>query len=162
MSVTDKDLGWGHIKDNVKQLNNMVVTVGHHSNSGRTKDGDMTLAELMAIHEYGSPKISLPATPIYKRTFEDRQKRVLVLQRKLMRAVLLGAMTAKEAGKMLGAYYEGELKNTFTRVVFKNPNYGKRFSPNYTKRPSGAKVTASSRRLIDTGNIRNAIAYKVA
>lgn len=52
--VTDKDLGWDKIMDEMRKLDQQEIYVGIQSDAGNTKDGSLSMAQLGAIHEFGT------------------------------------------------------------------------------------------------------------
>jgi len=155
MSVKDTDKGMQKIIGNFAKTNGMVVAIGHFSDSGKTKDGEIALAELMATHEFGSKKRNIPARPVYQTTFHDYAIKIHKTIAKLWAMALAGKISPYVAAKRIGLLYEGLLKEQFTKRRFA------RLSPNYKKRPSGAAVTPDSTPLVDTATLRNAIKSKV-
>jgi len=155
MSVIDKDRGMIQINKNFRQAREIHVAIGHFSDSGKTEDGELALAELMATHEFGSAKMNIPSRPVYRSTYDENIRKVRKLQVMLWSLVLAGKLSPYVAAARLGAYYEGLLKLQFTKKQFA------KLSPNYKVRPSGKKVTPSSKPLIDTGNLRSSIKWKI-
>jgi len=154
MSVRDKKKLYNKIMNNIKKLDTVVIGIGHFSDSGKTEDGEIDLAELMATHELGSKKMNIPARPVHGRTFRANEAKMRKLIVKLSAEVMMGGMRPEVAMALLGNFYEGALKEAFTKFKFK------KLSANYKKRPSGKKVTPNSIPLVDTGNLRGAITWK--
>jgi len=51
--IKDDDKKWQKLKDEVQKLGGGRVTIGVHGKAGKTKDGDLTMANLAAVHEFG-------------------------------------------------------------------------------------------------------------
>lgn len=154
MSVKVIDKGWNNFVKGYQQSEGATVTVGHHSDSGKTKDGEIGLAELMATLNFGSKKNNLPARDVYGTTFTDNKRKITKTIVMIQAMMASGKIPVQIGLNRMGAYYEGLLKKQFTKRKFA------KLSPNYKKRPSGAKVTEASIPMVDTAILRNAIAYK--
>jgi hypothetical protein len=139
----------------LKQSKPITVTIGHHSDSGKTKDGKIGLAELMATFEFGSKKNNLPARPVYATTFSDNKRTIMKTIILIQARMASGQIPLAVGVRRIGEFYVRLLKKQFTKRKFA------KLSPNYKKRPSGQKVTSASIPMIDTSGLRNAIDYKV-
>lgn len=66
--VTDKDLGWNRMIEELDELKDLEVVVGIQSDAGMTDDGSMTMAKLGAVHEFGADILQPPqAVTQYRR-----------------------------------------------------------------------------------------------
>jgi hypothetical protein len=164
MSVTSKrssKITIGEMIYNLKDFEGKVVSIGIWGKGPTPKEN---LAYRMAIHEKGytvpraygrGPMARIPARPVFGTTFSDYKKAVdNFILKTLYPQVRSGKITPDEAIAMLGAWYEGKLKEQFRKKKFA------RLSPHYKIRPSGALVTPGSTPLIDTSDMRNAIKWR--
>lgn len=157
MKVTKTDRGWdklmrwaaaAHVK--VK-----VGIVGDEADQPAGDDeegGDLTMAELGAIHEYGSEDGTIPQRSFIRRTFEqDRIKELIAFQRKLLTAMLAGHVSPEQATKMLGVWCATEVRKTITEGRVEPP------LSEITIEHKG-----SSKPLVDTGALVRSISWVVA
>jgi hypothetical protein len=109
----------------------------------------ITLAEIAFIMEYGSEVNNLPARPIMKKTLARVELDIVRYQGEALSAVLDGRMNIDQALKVLGVWFEGELKRSFTKETF---------AP---LQPATIAAKNSSRPLIDSGQLRQGITSRV-
>lgn len=146
---------------NLKELEEKVVSIGIWGKGPTPKEN---LAYRMAVHEKGyvvphaygnGSAVRVSARPVFGTTFSDYKVAVQnFITKTLYPKVRSGEITADEAIAMLGAWYEGKLKEQFIKRKFK------RLSPHYKVRPSGKLVTPGSTPLIDDGDMRKAIKWQ--
>lgn len=112
----------------------------------------LTLIELAAIHEFGSPAAGIPERSFIRRTFNEPegQAQLKELYAKLARAVLLGRMDAETAIELLGQKMVAMVRNRILVDMIPPPNA-----------PSTVRKKHSSRPLVDTGQLVNALTYQV-
>lgn len=157
MKTTKTDRGWDRIRrwaaaSHVKVKAGIVGDDGHQP-IGDDEDGaDLTMAELGAIHEYGSEDGTIPQRSFIRRTFEhDRLKELVAFQRKLLKAMLAGTISPPQATKMLGVWCATEVRKTITEGRVEPPL---------------AEITiehkGSSKPLVDTGALVRSISWAVA
>ena len=153
----------GGIILNIEEFNDRIVSIGIWGSGPTPKEN---LAYRMAVHEKGyvvpraygnGPKVHVPARPIFGTTFSDYKQAVNnFITKTLYPQVAHGEISVDTAMAMLGAWYEGKLKEQFTKRKFK------RLSPHYKVRPSGALVTPGSIPLIDIAEMRKAIKWRTS
>lgn len=157
-TVREIDKGYNNLRFNAKRLRNKEVLVGMFNDVHKEEGGNkkrITVAQLMAIHEYGSVSRGLPARPIFAITYNKNKGDMYHYVGVMLTNILAGKRTMERGLSKIGARYEGMLKETFTRGDVKP------LSPAYKKRPSGQKVDSSSKPLIDTAQLKNSVSYKI-
>lgn len=138
------DLDSGYVKVGVLQGQGAEQLV-----EGEAEGSTITLAELAAIHEYGSPTI--PSRSFIAGTFMIRRANELASTcARLCREVVTKGMPAQRALQLLGQWAAKEVKSTFTEIDIPPP-----------LAPATIRAKGSSRPLIDTGQLRNSITYAV-
>lgn len=152
---------WQALKRKMRKLADARVRVGVFAGAagGRAHvDADggssgITLVELMAIHEYGSPANNIdPRRPI-RRTFESTQVKAELarLQKKLVeRAFKRGTFDRVTLG-LLGEWGVSKIKRTIKSGPHLPPPL----------KAATVKRKKSSRPLVHTGQLANSITYEV-
>jgi hypothetical protein len=135
------DRVWRKLYNTVRKADGASVKVGLF-------DGE--LAEIGMIHEFGAPKAHIPARPFIKQTFVNHRGDLVALQRKLAAAIMTGRIDEKRAMGLLGAWAAGAIKATITRDG--------NFAP---LAPSTIAAKSSSKPLVETGQMANAITFVV-
>lgn len=131
-----------------RKLYNLVNKVGGASVQAGVFDGE--LAVIAATQEYGSPKRHIPARPAVRQTFENRRGELIALQAKIAQALIEGKITEIRAMQLLGAWAAGAIKATITSDG--------NFAP---LAPATVRAKGSSKPLIDTGQLVNAVTFVV-
>jgi hypothetical protein len=156
IDVTEKRTKWDQLLVRAHGLARAHVKVGvlASKRGSETHSGDaghITLMELAAIHEFGSPAASIPERSFIRATFYVR--RVEELRRKcaqIAKAVVTQGMDAQRALGLLGAWAVAEVKNTITEIDIPPP-----------LADSTVQAKGSSKPLVDTGQLKNSIQYEV-
>lgn len=153
MSVTVNDSPWRKLLKRLDDLDKLRVRVGVLASKGANTaaNGDITLVELAAIHEFGSPAANIPERSFIRSTFQIRRFNALqTICATLLKAVTNGTMDVRKALNILGQWGANEVKNTITEIDI---------SPPLAQSTIDAK--GSSKPLIDTGRMMNAISSEV-
>jgi hypothetical protein len=144
----------------VALFNSLRITVGIHDDKGSEvhSGGTLSVAEIMAVHEYGAeivtgyvdtPTIVIPQRSWLRDWFDNEQASLRAVSKDLARLVAKGAITAKVAGARLGSLCVGGIQKRIANGI----------------PPALAQSTidrkGSSKPLIDTGQSRGAIAFKL-
>lgn len=135
------------------------VKVGVLSNGAPTAPGKISVVDLAAIHEFGSPAAGIPERSFIRRTFHDRHGDLVRVIGNLAKKVVAEEITMEIALNQLGAVgaawvkatiVEGrvEPKTTEATDVAKNRRAGK---------PDNAPTTT----LVDSGRMMNALSWAV-
>lgn len=125
------------------------VYVGFPS-GGAARRGQINNASLAYIHEHGSPAANIPARPFLNPGIRQAEARTTQIFRNMAQRVLNGDVNALEQGlNLVGQVAVGEVQ----RKIVTGP-----FVPN---KPSTIARKGSSRPLIDTGQMRQAVTYVI-
>ena len=155
------DRGWEAIQQRMESLRGAgaVVAVGVQGAEAAAnhQHSHMTVAQIATVHEFGKvihqPRmrrtIVIPERSFLRKTLDQYQEAIARRQVLLTQGYLLGKFDLKPALELLGQYVVGLVKQRIANGIAP-PN-----SP-YTIANKG-----SSKPLIDTGQLRNSITYKV-
>lgn len=161
VSVKVIDRGWEDIKHRVRALRDTgaVVKVGvqgqraaaNHQQSG------LTVAQLATIHEFGKvihqPRmgrtIVIPERSFLRATIDQYQEAIARRDVLLAQGFMLGKLALKPAMELFGQYVVGLIQQRIANGIA---------PPN---RPRTIARKGSSKPLIDTGQLRSSITYKV-
>lgn len=144
--VKDIDRGWKKIVRNVKSLRNKVIEVGIYGNGGDASDN---LAERAAVQEYGTRDGRIPSRPFMRQTFDNHKRKLSAVIQRHYDLVVTAKKTPKAFLNHVGRFWTSRVKAQITRGSFEDLSI-------VTIRRKG-----SSKPLIDTGEMRRAIMYKV-
>lgn len=144
----DHDLGYNAIKKELKKLDGMYTEVGFPGGTPYAGPGTLDAAGLALIHELGTRDGNIPKRPANRMAFDNNEDAIDKKQKALYYRVLRG-MSAAQAVKQLGIWYEAKLRLSYLRGPFK-PNA-----------PATIEKKGSSRPLIDTKNLVNSITSKL-
>lgn len=149
------------IKDDRKKLDRYLseieifkrsyVKVGVLEGTKRRKSGRhaIMMAMLAAVHEYGSAKRKIPERSFIRSWVDNNKTDIKQTISKLYTLVCDGKINANTALKRLGAYGTGGIKARIREI--KTPPL----------KPRTIARKGSTQPLIDTGQLRNGIHYKV-
>lgn len=154
------DRGWEAIKERTRALRGgAVCSIGVQGPQGAAnhQDSRLTVAAIATVHEFGKviqqPRmgrtIVIPERSFLRATVDQYEQAILRRQVLLQQGYVLGKFELKASMELLGQYVVGLIKQRIANGIAP-PN-----SP-YTIAKKG-----SSKPLIDTGQLRNAITYKV-
>lgn len=129
--------------------NGAVVKVGLPKGSGTHGPSGKAVVELGAIHEFGSSDGRIPERSFLRGTMKKKRKAHNEIIRKLARSITLGKGTPENALNKLGARVSADVKETIANGV-QPPNA-----------PSTVRRKGSSKPLVDTGALRQAITWQV-
>jgi hypothetical protein len=147
----------------------LVVTVGVHADDGAedhlgggsfADDGavesssGLTVAEVGGFHEFGVSAFQLPSGAVHpgipqrsfiRAWFDESQAFIAETLQSQMALVVAGKLTAEKAGERIALAFEGSVKQRIARGI-PPPNA-----------PATIEAKRSSKPLIDTGQLRNAV-----
>ncbi len=122
------------------------------SGKGREKNEDgITMIELAAIHEFGSPKAGIPERSFIRRTMRDKSDELGRVCANIAKKYIHGEVTLERGLNQLGAVAAGMIKSRVTA--------GEHIPP--PNAPSTVKAKGSDRPLIDTGRMIGSVTWKV-
>lgn len=152
--VGGNDKAWRKILGDVQKLAKLRVHVGVLASKGGDAQHDdesgLSLIELTAIHEFGSPAAHIPERAPIRTTFAEKQEEIGTVCTKAARA-MLGGMTPERALTIVGLFTSTEVKKRIT--------HGPHLPP--PLKPATIARKGSDRPLVDTGRLVNAITYEV-
>ena len=164
------DRGAARIKRELERAKNHFALIGIPSDAKRPvdekgHDTGINMAELALIMEKGSPANKVPARPFMQKTRMRAEGRFAGLMKKFYSQLLHGKGDAVQMLKRLGAAYESEMRETFTKEAFA-PNapitiYGGWMRNKKSGKPLNVMGKNSSRPLITHGRLRGSIMSKV-
>lgn len=155
VTVEVKDKGWLEFFKNVHEIRNARVRVGVLADTDKgglhVEGGDLTVAEIAAVQEFGTEDDRVPERSFVRSTFDEKREELTKLGSDLMGEVLDGKMKVPRALGLLGAKAAAEMKKKITMGEGVPP-------PNA---PSTIAAKDSDRPLVDTGRMLNAITWSV-
>lgn len=157
MSVTINDKVWKKLLKKVGEVARTPVRIGIVGDKAgqMTEDGKFTLAELAAVHEYGSRDGSIPARSFIRAPFEDSENinKLKAHQVKLSKKILLGTSGKQDvlsSLNLLGLWGQSTVQNWIRQ---------RKVQPDILTKTKEKK--GSDTPLIDEGILVNAINFKV-
>lgn len=117
MKVIDKDRGWKKIAEEFrKAANKPFVKVGFVGSSGEAshKNSDMTVAQLAAIHEYGSEDGTIPERSFIRGTLNKESQQIQGMILSLLKSVIFQRIEIQTALGRLGLFATSLIKNRIT------------------------------------------------
>lgn len=143
---------WKRILRDVKGLDKFSAHVGILASKGGAEvEGELSLLQIAAIHEFGSRRAGVPERSFIRRTFNTKRDELVKMCTRLCREVITRGMNVEKAYALLGQWGAAEVKKTITE--------GEGVPPPNAPRTVLAK--GSSRPLVDTGRLVGAISYEV-
>lgn len=151
--VTVDDRVWRKIRKRIPGIARAKVKVGVVGSDATSSHGQLSNAELAAIHEFGAPAAGIPARSFLRATFEQQADEYRAILARLAEALLKDTITLDRALDLLGTWGAGAVKATITqgRVV-----------PRLQDSAAGRRTIArkgSSQTLVDTGQLVNSITW---
>jgi len=135
------------IKTLFKRLEKGTVDVGILAGEGQHKDSTLTVAEIGFYHEFGT--VNTPERSFIRSTIEGQSKDIKKVISGQYKKVLDGSIDVSKGLGVVGAYTAGLIQEKFTNNDW---------TPNTS---STQAQKGSSKPLIDTGQLRQSISFKV-
>lgn len=149
-SVKVNTAGLDKLKAKAIDLAKAHVKVGVLASKGGNADHDgITMIELAAIHEYGSPAANIPERSFIRSAFEKKTE-LNAFVMKLAKAIAENKLDARRALHMLGTWAAAKVKKNITERDIPPP-----------LKPKTIARKKSTKPLVDTGRLLNAITYEV-
>lgn len=146
--MKDKDLGYKDIIKQLKSLKNKSIEAGVLSNAGDNQETGTLIAEYAYYNEYGTKHI--PARPFMSMTFDEQNSNwVKSLDSILEKLVNNNNVDIEKSISLVGEQVVNDIKEKITSNI-----------PPALK-TSTIKRKKSSKTLIDTGNMRDSINFKI-
>lgn len=152
VSVTDH--GYNALRERLERMGRTRVRVGVLDDQPKKKrDGEepskLSLIEVAAVHEFGAPAARIPQRSFVRATVDEKRAEIAADQERLAAAVLNGKIEPEAAAELLGARVQGLIQ---TRIA---EGIGPALAPATVSRKK------SSKPLVDTGQLRSAITFRV-
>ena len=147
--VTRTDAGaLARIVENVRSMGLNKLEVGLPS-GGRHSGTELSMHELGMVHEYGSPTRGIPARPFIQPSIKDNTDKYKQLMRQQATKLIFRQTSLNNALSLVGEVAKADIQKYMLSASF---------TP-----LSAATIErkGSSKPLIDTGQMRNAITYEV-
>lgn len=151
VSVVKKFSLVGRMIEGYRFIKNTDILVGIPEDKNVAHSGGITNAELLFIHQNGSPARNIPARPVLTKPLDDAEnvERLHGLYKNAIKLAMLGEVdSAKNIYEKIGMKAQ----------VMVQKEFGKIGPP---LKPATIKAKGSSATLIDTGALRQAITYVV-
>lgn len=153
MGVRVDDAGWRAIFKRAVEMRTIRARVGVLADKGgdAPHDGsDLTLVELAAVHEFGAPAANIPERSFIRSTFVVRADELRQVCAAITRAIVSRGMDVRRGVGMLGAWGAAAVKGTITQSDIPPP-----------LKPATIAAKDSSKPLVDTGQLLNAITWEI-
>lgn len=152
--MAGSDAVWRKLYARAMDMRTLKARVGVLASGGGNAthaDSDLTLVEIAALQELGSEAANIPEHSFIRSTFYDRAAGALREKvTDITRAIILGAVDVRRGIGLLGAWGAAEVKNTITQADIPPP-----------LKPATIAAKGSSKPLVDTGQLLNAITWEV-
>lgn len=143
-TVTRTGIGIEGVMKRYKKFGSVDVGI---IDAGQHDDSDLTVATIGYINEFGGGNV--PERSFMRSTIKEKRKDITALQKKLLIKIRKDELKSEDALGLLGEFIADLMKQKI--VSLKTP-------PNAEET---IKKKGSSNPLIDTGQLRNSITYKV-
>lgn len=148
-TFTVKDMGMKDVEERFRALSKGSVVVGYPGDGPMHEGGEMTVAALAIVHEYGVPDQNIPSRPFMRKTWEGNKGDTKKKAQLAFGSVIRGRWTPREALSRMGLDYEDKIRATIDNGNFK------------PLKPATVAAKGSSKPLIDTGDLRRRVTSKV-
>ena len=149
MTVTVKTKKLDLLGDMLLGNTKYSVDIGVLEGAGKTSEG-YPLAELAAVHEYGSMDLHTPERRWIRGTFEKYNDELVQMQKGIAKKLVTTEMTVEQALGLLGTWAVNKVKTHVKKDTI---------TPDITQATKKAK--GSSRPLIDTGLMVNSVTFRI-
>lgn len=149
--VKDNHKVWDELRRKLKKAGKAgaVVKVGVLASAG-AHDGDISMVELAAIHEFGSPAAGIPERSFIRSTFRNNRELLAKFLLRTAKAVLSDKLSVEDALGQLGLWAVSQIKRTITAHDIPPP-----------LKASTVARKGSTKPLVDTGQLVNSISWEV-
>ena len=148
VKIVDKDKGYKALVKRVYGMGKPTVSVGILEAEGAQEaaGSNITIAELAAIHEFG---LGVPERSFLRAWFDQNEDRARSFVTELLKAVVKGKYSKEQALELLGTKLQAEIQARISAGI--DP----------ANAPSTIARKGSATPLIDTGQLRSSMSYKV-
>jgi hypothetical protein len=145
--VVAHDAPWRKIMQNVAAIKKLRARVGVIGAPAAEQEDGVTIADIAMFHEFGTATV--PERSFIRRTFyAHAQAAMRTLCARLSKQVVEGQVDAHRAVGLLGAWGAAQVKNTITQTDIPPP-----------LKPATIAAKGSTKPLVDTGRLLNAISW---
>lgn len=145
MSFEDRDLGFKEILKELEAFKKKTVSVGIFEDSGKHESGE-SIAQTAYKNEFG---IGVRARPAHRQAFDKNRKKLNDLNLRFLRAITDRKMKALRALSLLGEMHQNNVRQRI--VDLRHPRNS----------PKTIELKGSSNPLIDTGQTRQSVRWKI-
>jgi hypothetical protein len=153
--ATVDDRVWRKLRRKVRGIADVRVKVGVVGSGAGQEHGGSTLAEIAAVHEYGSEDGHIPMRSFVRRTFELQLDELRGMQARVAKGLLSGKLDVDKGFGLLGLWGANAIKNTIRRALVE-PKLQESEAGRRTIERKGSSLT-----LVDTGMLINGITWAV-
>lgn len=145
--VKDTDRGYQKLVRRIFTFGGPKISVGIHESDGKVQHGEMRVIDIANIHEFGLGNV--PQRSFIRAWFDENQERARAAMQRLLRSVVKGDRTPEQAVDTFALWVVGQMQLRMAKGI----------APPLKRRTILRK--GSSVPLIDTGQLRTSISYKV-
>lgn len=146
---------WDRIKKDVMKSGEPYIKVGvlatQGGNEPHSENSPITMVELAAIHEFGSPAANIPERSFIRRTMREKQEQIKKMFAAAAKGMIERRLTYQKSCALIGTFLATSVKNRITQEQHIPPPL----------QPKTIERKGSDRPLVDTGRLVGAITYEV-
>lgn len=143
------DRGWDRIKREMRNINGASVKIGVLAEEGFHEDSSIHVAQLGAVHEFGAPRRGIPERSFLRATADAKQVELNSFRVKELASIQRGTSNVRLSLERLGQRFKDMVISTINQGI-PPPN-----------KPATVARKGSSKTLIDTGQLKQSIRFKV-
>lgn len=186
-TASDDDKLWRALRAQLAALAKTTITVGVHGDERERDGGDLDNVQIATIHEFGAPAAGIPARSFLRAAVDGNLLQLRQVGGELAARVGAGELKAQQAAAQLGAFTVGLIDARMAqgidpplraatlakraRKFAKGRRALKTIARDLKRKKLSVKgaqrvarafaVLANAKPLIDTGQLRQSIAFKV-
>ena len=155
--IKDKDLGYKKILQNLSKLSaKPFVKVGALESAGPHEDSDLTVAEILSIHEFGAPSAKIPERAPIRKTMDGKRQEINSTIDSLYGKILDGKIDVDKALGVLGLDVKRKIQQTIRDGL--SPPWAQSTLEAKSRKSGGIVAVVP---LIDSGQTIKSIDYHV-
>ncbi len=149
VKVEDKDRGYNELVKKIEGMDRLAILVGVFEREGAQPHGDdaFTVLDVAAVHEFGTDTV--PQRSFIRAWFDENIEKAREALRRLMVQALQGKLTPEQCIERFGLWVQGEIQKRMAQGI----------PPPLAE--STIEQKGSSVPLIDTGQMRSSVTFKV-
>lgn len=145
------DRAWRRLQKKIaKGASHVKVGILASKGGNERPDGELSLVEIAAVHEFGSPAAGIQERSFIRRTFILEKAELIKTQAGLAKQVVTRNLSMNDALEILGQWGAAAVKKTVT--------VGNNLPP---LKPATVVKKGSDRPLVDTGRMIQSVSYEV-